>query len=266
MLGIENIFGGLDVANLFRALLPGHGEQPVNIVAAYGRFRGHRRHQFQALQLRAGLFEDILGHAGGIDFLFKLFDFVLLAAAQFLLDGFELFVEVILFLRALHLPLYAGIDVAVDIQLFKLDFQDVGNAIQTLQRVGGFQQILLFINGKLQIRRDRIGKARRIVYARSRDHRVVSQALRKLDELLVKTGDFLDELLNLGRGFDLRGQQADRGAKEAFLGGNGNRTRALDTFDQHLDVPIRQLHPLDEVRDSAYGVDLLELRVVDRRI
>src|SRR5260221_2688526 len=266
MLGIENVFGALDVANLFRALLPGHGEQPVNIVAAYGRFRGHRRQQFQAIQLRAGLFEDLLRHASGIDLLFQLFDFVLLAAAEFLLDGFELFVQVLLFRRAIHLALNPGIDVAVDIQLCKLDFQDVGNAIKTLQRVGGFEEVLLLINWKLQIRGDRIGKARRIVHARSRDHRVVIQALRKLDELLVKTGDFLDELLNLGRGFDLRGQQADGGAKEAFLGGNGNRTRALDTFDEHFDIAIGEFYALDDVRESAYGVDLLGLRVVNRRI
>ncbi len=121
MLRVEDFLCRLDVPNLFRTLLPGHGKQPVNIVAADGGFRGHRRHQFQALQLRAGLFQDVLGHAGGIDFLFQLFDFILLAPAEFLLNSLELFVEVILFLRAFHLALHASIDVAVDVQLFKFD-------------------------------------------------------------------------------------------------------------------------------------------------
>ena len=75
-----------------------------------------------------------LGHAGGIDLFFELVDFVFFAAAEFLLNGFELFVEVILFLRALHLALHAGVDVAVDVELFELDFKDVADAVEALER------------------------------------------------------------------------------------------------------------------------------------
>src|SRR5580704_1775880 len=266
MLGVEDIFGGLDVANLFRTFFPGHGEQPINVIAADGRFGGHRRHQFQAFEFGAGLFEDVLGHAGGIDLLLQLFDFVFLAPAKFLLDGLELFVQVILFLRALHLALHAGIDVAVDVQLFQLDFQYVGDAIQALKRVRCFEQVLFFIDRQLQIRGDRVGKARRVVNARGGDHGVVIQALRKLDELLVEAGDLLNELFDLRRDFDLCGQQADGGAKEALLGSDGKGTSALDAFDQHLDVAIGQLDALDDVRQRADGINLLRLRVVDRRV
>src|SRR6266849_10147773 len=70
MLVVENFFGGFDVANFFGALLPGHSEQPVEIVAADGGLRGHGRHQFQALQFLDGLLVNFLAHAGGVDLLF----------------------------------------------------------------------------------------------------------------------------------------------------------------------------------------------------
>ena len=50
------------------------------------------------------------GMPDGFDLLLELLDFVGFAAAQFLLNGLELFVEVILFLRAFHLALHARID------------------------------------------------------------------------------------------------------------------------------------------------------------
>src|SRR6266446_74727 len=70
MLVVENFFGGFDVTDFFGTLLPGYGEQPIEIVAAHGGFGGHGRHQFQALELLDGFFVDFLAHAGGVDFLF----------------------------------------------------------------------------------------------------------------------------------------------------------------------------------------------------
>src|SRR5215475_4903062 len=67
---VQNVFRGFDVANLFRTLLPGHSKQPIEIVAADCRFRGHRRHEFESLQFRGRLLVDFLWHAGGVNFLF----------------------------------------------------------------------------------------------------------------------------------------------------------------------------------------------------
>ncbi len=125
---------------------------------------------------------------------------------------------------------------------------------------------MLFVHRELKIRRDGVRKARRVVNARGGDHRVVIQALRKLDELLVEAGDLLYELLDLRSGFDFRGKQADGGAKEAFFGGNGNGTSALDAFNQHFDIAVGQLDALDDVREGADRVNLLGLRVIDRSI
>ena len=139
VLVIENFFGGLNIANFLGALFPGHGQEPVDIIAADGGFRGHRRHEFQALQFRSGLFQHILGHAGGIDLFLQILDFVLFAAAEFFLDRLEFFVEVILFLRPFHLALDAGVDVAINVELFQFNFENIGDAVEALERIGSFE-------------------------------------------------------------------------------------------------------------------------------
>src|SRR5258708_6060754 len=70
MLIVQNFFGGFDVADFFGTFFPGHSEQPIEIVAAHGGFRGHGRHQLEALEFLDSLLVDFLAHAGGVDFLF----------------------------------------------------------------------------------------------------------------------------------------------------------------------------------------------------
>ncbi len=100
---------------------------------------------------------NFLGHPGGVDFLFEFVDFTLFAAAEFFLDGLELFVQVILFLRTLHLALHARVNVAVDVELFEFDFQDVCDAVQPFERIDRLEQILFFIHGELQVGGNRVG-------------------------------------------------------------------------------------------------------------
>ena len=147
------------------------------------------------------------GHAGGLDFLLQLLDFARFAAPQFLLDGLDLFVEVILFLGALHLALHARVDGAVHVELFDLDFQDVGHAVQPLDGLEDFQQFLLFLDRNLQIRGDGVGELAGVFHAHGGDHRVVVQALRKLDVLLEEGGDARWKPARAGRRLGLDGNQ-----------------------------------------------------------
>ncbi len=106
---------------------------------------------------------DLFGHAGRIDLLLQLIEFTLLAATQLFLDGLDLLVEVVLFLRALHLSLHAGLDRAIHVQLFDLDIENVGDAIQSLHGIEDFQQLLLFFDRKLQVLGDGIAQLGGIV-------------------------------------------------------------------------------------------------------
>ena len=196
-------------------------------------------------------------------FFFEFIDLALFAAAEFFLDGLELFVEVILFLGAFHLALDARVDVAVDIKLFELDFEDVADAVEALDGIDGLEQILFFVDGELQIGGDRVGKAGRVVTARRSDHSVVIQTLRELDELFVKAGDLLHGLVDLRGRLDAGVQQTDGGAEEAFFGSDGKGAGPLDALDQNFDIAIGELDALHDVRQRADGVDFLGLGVVN---
>src|SRR5208282_6282955 len=102
-------------------------------------------------------------------------EFALFAAAQFLLDGLDLFVEVILFLRLFHLALYARLDGAVDVQFFDFDIEHVGDAGKALGGIENLQQFLFFFDGKLQVGGDDVGELGRIFHAHGRNHGLVIQ-------------------------------------------------------------------------------------------
>ena len=129
------------------------------------------------------------------------------------MDGLELFVQVVLFLRALHLPLHAGIDVAIDVELFDFAFEDFGDAVQAVEHIEILEQLLLFLDGNLQIGGDGVGKLGGILDARRGDHGVVIQALRELDVLLEEAVDAPDGLIDLRGRLDAHRTPACRVAR-----------------------------------------------------
>ena len=146
MIFIENLLSARDVANFLRPLFPGHGQQPIEIIAGDSRLSRHRRHGFELLQLLHGLITHVFGHARSFYLFLQLIEFALFAASEFLLNGFDLFVEVILFLGPLHLPLDPRLDGAIHVQLFNLDIENIANPAQALGRIEDFEQFLLFLD------------------------------------------------------------------------------------------------------------------------
>ncbi len=161
------------------------------------------------------LFQHVLGHARGFDLLAQLVELALLAAAQLLLNGLDLLVEVILFLRPLHLPLHARLDVAVQVQLLDLHVQHVGHPRQPRRGVEDRQQLLLLLDAQLQIRGNGVGQLGRLVHAHRGDDGLVVQRLLQLDVLLKQSGHALHQLLGRRRHFEVALAGAHRGHKEA---------------------------------------------------
>src|ERR1700728_1317811 len=262
----QNLLGALDVSDFLGALLPRHGEQPVQIIARDGGFSRHRRHHFQPLQLLHGLFHRSFGHAGGFDLFLQLLDFVRFAAPELFLDGLELFVEVVLFLGAFHLAFHAGVDGAIDVELFDFDFQDVGDAVQPLRGLEDFEQFLLFFDRDLQVGGDGVGKLAGILDAHGGDHGVVVQTLRKLHVLLKERGDAGGGLRDLRGGLGFYGYEAGGCTEEAFVAGDLTDLGALGAFDENFDMAIGQLHALYDIGERSDLINLFGLGVIDRGI
>ena len=198
MVFVKNFFRAADVADFLRALLPGHGQQPVQIVARDGGLGRHRRHSLKLLQFLHCFVAHLLGHAGGFDLFLQLIELAFLAPAQLFLDGLDLLVKVVLFLCPLHLSFYTRLDGAIHIQFFNFDVQYVTDPGQPLRRIKDFQQFLFFLDGKLQVSRNRIRKFGRIFHAHSRDHGFIVQRLAQFHILFEQSRD------PLHAGFDLR--------------------------------------------------------------
>ena len=146
---VEDLLGVLDGADFLGALLPRNGQQPVKVVARDGGLGGHGRHGFELLELLHGLLFYLGGHTGFIDLFLELIELGLLAAAELLLDGLDLLVEVVLLLGALHLTLDAALNGAVHVEFLDGDVERVGDARESRTLwVENFEDLLLLLDAE----------------------------------------------------------------------------------------------------------------------
>ena len=183
---VEDRLRALQVAALAAALEPGHGDEPVEVVARDRRFGRHRRHRLQALELLHRLLADVGRHLALFDLAPQVVHLVaaVLLAPQLLLDRLHLLVEVVLLLRLLHLLLHAGLDPAVDLELVHLGLEDAGDAHEPLEGGDDLEQVLLLVDSDDQVRGNRVAELARVVHTHRGNHRVVLQGVRQLDVLL----------------------------------------------------------------------------------
>ena len=87
------------------------------------------------MQLLHGFLFGLVRHAGFFDLLLQLFEFGLLVfAAELFVNRFDLLVEVVLFLRLLHLTLHARLDGAIKLTFLDLGFQQLDQTLQARLR------------------------------------------------------------------------------------------------------------------------------------
>jgi hypothetical protein len=130
---VEHVLGIGQVVLDLGLLAPGQVDQGVDVVAHHGGFGRHGRHQLELLQLALGLLARFLGHARGLDLLLEFLEVgAFFAVAQFLLDGLDLLVQVVLALALLHLPLDAAADALFHLQDVDLVLQQFEQLLQPL--------------------------------------------------------------------------------------------------------------------------------------
>ena len=137
---VEYLLGKLEVLLDLGLLVPGNRQQPVQIIAHHGRLGRHRRHLAQLLELVGCLLTRLLRELGLLDLLLDLGEFVFaLLVPKLLLDGLHLFIEVVLALRLLHLPLHAGANALLHLKHGDFALHQAEYFLETLRDRGRLQ-------------------------------------------------------------------------------------------------------------------------------
>ena len=268
VVGIEHGFRLHDVVADDGLLLPGDGQDPVEVVAHHRRLGRHRAHGAQLLQLAQGLLPRLLAQLGGVDARLKLGGLVLavLALAQLLLDRLQLLVQVVFALRLLHLPLHAVADALLHLQHAHLALHVGEDALEPLGHAIGLQQFLLLGDLDGKVRGDRVRQLARILDLVDRDEHLRRDLLVELDIALELRDDGAHQRLHLAllglRLLDHLGEGLEMGLRLLEAGDAG----ALSALHQHLHRAVGQLQQLQHGGDGADLIQVLRARVVLRGI
>ena len=127
----QNPLGLFDVEVGFGVLVPGQGQEPIEVIAHHGRLRKHRRHHLELLDLALALLARFGRHLLLAQLVLELLDLVLelVLLAEFLSDRAHLLVQVVLLLGLPHLLVDPSTDALFDLQ----DLQLGAHAAEDLQ-------------------------------------------------------------------------------------------------------------------------------------
>ena len=134
MVAVKDCDGFFDVDGIFGECFPGEGEEPVEIVADDHPFGGAGGSTVESADFLEGSFECLFGHAAFFELLAVGVAFFreVIAATEFVLNGAELFAEVVL---ALGLPDFAfdfGTELGLKFENLEFageDANEVGHAL-----------------------------------------------------------------------------------------------------------------------------------------
>ncbi|MNM92285.1 hypothetical protein D3C81_1046120 [compost metagenome] len=260
---VEHALGVRQVVIDLALLAPRQVDQRVDVVAHDGGFGRHRRHQLELLEFGVGLLLGFLRHARSLDALVELFQVrAFFALAQFLLDGLDLLVQVVLALALLHLALDAATDALFDLEDVDLALELRQQAFQALGHIDHLQDLLLLLELDRQVRGNGVGQAPCLVDARQRGQDLRRDLLVELHVLVELRHDGAAQGLGLGA-FARCGRHGHGFAHEvrivlAHLGD----IRALRAFHEHLHGAVGQLQHLQDIGDAADLVQVVSRRLV----
>ena len=118
MVVVEHFFSHIQIAFHFAVFFPRNRRDPVEVVTNHRCFRRHGAHVAQFFQLRFALLTRFFAQLGVFNFIFQLAGFVaaFIQLTQFLLNRFQLLIQVIFALGFFHLALHATADAFLGIQ------------------------------------------------------------------------------------------------------------------------------------------------------
>ncbi len=196
VVAFQNFLGVLDVEVVFGfRVRPRKVEQPINVSprdADFRRHRGHLRKAFEFLQRDRA---DVIIEAGFQDLFLQLREFTAedVAFAEFVLNGFLLFAQVILALGAVYFVLNFLADLILKLEDFDFLRQVFVQKVQPLQGIQRQQDVAALFGGEVDGRRDHVRNPGGIV---DRGHEGISL----LRQLLVKGGAAFEQIAGRAKG------------------------------------------------------------------
>ncbi len=262
---VEDALGAHDVELLLAALVPRHGDEPVEVGSDDDDLRGGGRHAFEPVDLLEGARLHLLGHLRLCDPRAKLFELAgaVVPFAQLLLDGLHLLPQVELLLGLFELLLDAGADLALHLEDLDLAVEHVGQHLQPLPLVRGLEDLLLYIDRDLGVVGDQIGETPAVGHAPGGLEGLGRDVLAEVDEPLELRDDVADEGLRLDSGLlDLR-ERLDVGPQEGVGVDVAVDADAAGALDHDADGAVRQGQGLHDLADGPDVVEVVGPRVVD---
>ena len=229
---------------------PRQTDQPVEVVPERRSLGGIGVHALEPLELLFHLLHGVDRHQGARDLLADALDLLgqLVPLAQLVLDRLHLLAQVVLALRLVDLVARQRVDLLLHGQHVDLPLQELGDLLETLQRIDGLENVLGVVHPQLEVRGEQVRQSARILEVVRDDHDLgrngLAERRRPLERLLgaAHQGFALDRVgvhRRLDNPLDLRDEKRAAGNILVDLG-------AADTLDQHADPVIRQLqHPHD---------------------
>ena len=210
------------------------------------------------LELGQRLVLRLLGHAGVLDLLFHLVEVgAFLALAEFLLDGLDLFVQVVLALALLHLALDAAADALLHLQDVELRLELAEQPLQPRDDVEHLEDFLLLLELERQVRGDGVGQAPGLLDARQGGKNLRRNLLVQFHVLVELGDDGAAHRLDLVRRLVLDRHRHDVRDEHDALIDDAFDAGALAAFHQHLHRAVGQLEHLQDVGDAADVVHVL---------
>ena len=147
VVGIEYLARGDRVQALLRALVPRHGDQPVQVGADHARLARLLAHALQARELLQGLLVHGLGHVGVLDLGAVLVDDRRVVLAELLADGLHLLAQEVVALLFLGALLHVLADAPAHLQLGQALALQLQRQLQAVGDVERAQQLDLLLVG-----------------------------------------------------------------------------------------------------------------------
>ena len=264
MVFIQYLTGVGDIEVVLRFLLPRQADHPVEIGLDDAVLGGLRRHFAHPVQLAASFLVGLLGHSGLGDAIFQFLDlgFLLVALAQFLLDGLHLFAQVELALHLLHLTDGLGLDLTAQFQNLQFLGQQRAQFAQLLGHAVDFQQLLRDLDLQPQTGRDEVDQLASVLNVQRRHLQFLGQVWHQVDELAKLLLRVAHQRLCLDSILDQIGVFEDVGTQiridlRVLLG-----TDTLQSLHDQPDGAIRRAQHAMHDRHGAGAIDLVRARFI----